>query len=128
MLLKGVIDFGKEIERLRHNIRPLSVIGGVAPLLGLLGTVLGIAEAFHRVAQAGMGKPEVLAGGIEIALTTTIVGLCIAIPSILAASWLQGRVRRLILHVDERLAGVVEHLARRPELDDPEAHRAARAG
>ncbi len=130
---------GKELEKLRHNVRPLVVIGGIAPLLGLLGTVLGIAEAFRRVSQAGMGKPEMLAGGIEMALSTTIVGLCIAIPAILASSWLQGRVRKAVLRVDERIAPLVETIAVTPETargDDDvrstdaeqEAEHAARAG
>ncbi|MBK8976698.1 MAG: MotA/TolQ/ExbB proton channel family protein [Planctomycetes bacterium] len=131
----------KELEKLRHNVRPLVVIGAVAPLLGLLGTVLGIAEAFRRVSQTGMGRPEMLAGGIEMALTTTIAGLSIAIPAVLGASWLQGRVRRVVLFTDEKLAPVVEVIAHRPETvrdterDAPvepaaaeEDARAARAG
>src|SRR5690606_19527895 len=104
----------KEIEKLRRNIRPLVLIGGIAPLLGLLGTVLGIAEAFRRVSQAGMGKPEVLAGGIELALTTTIAGLCVAIPAMVVAAWLQGRVRALVLWADERLQPAIDAIARRP--------------
>jgi biopolymer transport protein ExbB len=105
----------KEIEKLRRNVRPLVLIGGIAPLLGLLGTVLGIADAFRRVSASGMGKPEALAGGIELALTTTIAGLCVAIPAMVVAAWLQGRIRRLSLWVDEQLAPAVEHLAARPE-------------
>jgi biopolymer transport protein ExbB len=111
----------KEVERLRHNVRPLVLIGGIAPLLGLLGTVLGIAESFRRVSQTGMGKPEILAGGIEMALTTTIAGLCVAIPALVLASWLQGRVRRRVLHLDERLSPAVEHLARRPVVEESHA-------
>jgi biopolymer transport protein ExbB len=105
----------KEIEKLRRNVRPLVLIGGIAPLLGLLGTVLGIADAFRRVSASGMGKPEALAGGIELALTTTIAGLCVAIPAMVVAAWLQGRIRRLSLWVDEQLAPAVEHLAARPD-------------
>lgn len=104
----------KEVEKLRRNVRPLVLIGGIAPLLGLLGTVLGIAESFRRVSQAGMGKPEVLAGGIELALTTTIAGLSVAIPAMVLAAWLQGRVRRLALWADEQLAPAVEVLAAAP--------------
>lgn len=102
----------KELEKLRHNIRPLTLIAGVAPLLGLLGTVIGIAESFRRVSQAGMGKPEVLAGGIELALTTTIAGLIVAIPAMLLAAYLHGRVRRVVIALDEKLSPAIEWIAR----------------
>lgn len=105
----------KEVERLQKNVRPLSLIAAVAPLLGLLGTVLGIADSFRRVSQAGMGKPEMLAGGIEEALTTTIAGLCVAIPAMLLASHLNGKLRRVMIQTDDVIAPSVEHLARRPE-------------
>lgn len=99
---------GKESDTMRGRIRALSVIAAIAPLLGLLGTVLGLNEAFHRVVRAGLGKPEQLAAGIEEALITTIVGLCLAIPLMLVASLLNGKVRRLMREVDQRLMPVVD--------------------
>ena len=104
----------KELERMRSGIRPLALIAGVAPLLGLLGTVLGIQEAFHRVKTTGMGKAENLAGGIEVALVTTITGLCIAIPAMLIAAWLTNRARQRLLHCDDRFSPLVEKLAHDP--------------
>lgn len=105
----------KEAEKMRGRIRGLQVIASVAPLMGLLGTVMGIAEAFSSVVQDGaLGKPERLASGIEEALTTTIAGLVVAIPVVIIAAHLQGKVRRLLLHTDEKLAVAVEHLAHRP--------------
>jgi biopolymer transport protein ExbB len=115
----------KELERLRRNVRPIVLIASVAPLLGLLGTVLGIYEAFHRVAQAGMGKPEVLAAGIDVALITTIAGLAVAIPAMLIASWLGGRARRLVLFIDEQVAPAIEALAARPATAIPGGTHAA---
>ena len=103
----------KEIEKLRSNILPLHLIAAVTPLLGLLGTVMGIQDSFHLVVRAGLGKPEHLAGGIEEALVTTIAGLTVAIPALLAAFYLTGTVRRLMLHVDDLLAPVVEVLTRK---------------
>ena len=111
----------KELEKERRNIRPLAVIAGVAPLMGLLGTVMGIAESFRRVSQAGMGKPEVLAGGIEMALTTTIAGLLVAIPALLLAAWLHARLRRLMLRLDERVSPAVEKIAAPPEREESHA-------
>lgn len=108
----------KELEKLRSNIRALQVIASVAPLLGLLGTVLGIQEAFHRVVKTKMGEPEMLASGIEVALVTTIAGLCVAIPTMLVAAHFSNKSRRLMLSCDERLAPWVERLAATPELRD----------
>jgi len=104
----------KESEKMRGRIRGLQVIASVAPLMGLLGTVMGIADAFSSVVQEGLGKPEYLAAGIEEALTTTIAGLIVAIPVMLFAAHLGGKVRRLLLYVDEKLAPAVEFLALRP--------------
>ena len=58
----------KELDRLRGNIRPLHLIAGVSPLLGLLGTVIGIQEAFHKVSKAGMGDPGIIASSAALAI------------------------------------------------------------
>jgi biopolymer transport protein ExbB len=109
----------KELERLFSPIRSIQVIANIAPLLGLLGTVLGISEAFGQVVQSsGMGKPEVLAGGIEKALVTTIAGLVVAIPSLLLAAHLGARVRRVVFFTDEKVAPAVEMIAGRGRTGD----------
>ena len=100
----------KEMDKLRSNIRPLHLIAAVTPLLGLLGTVMGIQDSFHLVVRAGLGKPEHLASGIEEALVTTIAGLSVAIPSLLLAFYLSSRVRGLMLRVDALLSPVIEIL------------------
>lgn len=76
-------DAGKrEVKRLGSNLRPLVVVAMIAPLLGLLGTVWGMIEAFTAIAgNDGLGKPEVLASGISQALVTTAAGLAVAIPT-----------------------------------------------
>jgi biopolymer transport protein ExbB len=109
---KAMEDQGrKELDRLQGNIKLLSLIANVAPLLGLLGTVTGIMKAFHQVSQVGMGKPEQLAGGISEALIATTAGLAVAIPSLLLSAFLAARMRRLLLAADERLAPAVEKIA-----------------
>ncbi len=65
-------------------INYLSIIGGTAPMLGLLGTVSGMIKAFQTIAAGGMGKPELLAGNIGEALITTATGLIIAIPAMIS--------------------------------------------
>ncbi|QGU32234.1 MotA/TolQ/ExbB proton channel family protein [Thermochromatium tepidum ATCC 43061] len=84
-----------ELEGLRSYLRTLEVIGTLSPLLGLLGTVLGMIEAFRRLESAGTQvDPAILSGGIWQALLTTAVGLSIAIPVVLAHTWLERRVER----------------------------------
>ncbi|MCC5811226.1 MAG: MotA/TolQ/ExbB proton channel family protein [Ectothiorhodospiraceae bacterium] len=83
------------LEALRGQLRGLEVIGALSPLLGLLGTVLGMIEAFRQLESAGSQvDPAVLSGGIWEALLTTAVGLAVAIPVVAALNWLERRVDR----------------------------------
>ncbi|NKB67437.1 MAG: MotA/TolQ/ExbB proton channel family protein [Candidatus Latescibacteria bacterium] len=74
----------------------LSTIGTVAPLLGLLGTILGMITAFEAIARAGTGDPQVVAGGISTALLTTAGGLIIAIPSIIFYRYLANKAEAVV--------------------------------
>jgi biopolymer transport protein ExbB len=103
-----------EGARLRGNVRGILLMATIAPLLGLLGTVLGIAEAFAAVEQTGLGKAEsseALAAGIKVALYTTIFGLFVAIPATLVAAHLQARARRLMVAIGEAVAPAIDALA-----------------
>lgn len=83
------------MEQLRSYLRALEIIGTLSPLLGLLGTVLGMIEAFRQLETAGARvDPALLSGGIWEALLTTAVGLSVAIPVVLAHTWLERRVDR----------------------------------
>lgn len=107
----------KEASRLRGNVRGIGLMAAVSPLLGLLGTVLGIAEAFATVEQTGLGSAsgsESLAAGIKVALYTTIFGLFVAIPATLIAAHLHGKVRRVLIAIGETLSPAIVHLAARP--------------
>jgi biopolymer transport protein ExbB len=103
-----------EVRRLSSNLRPLLLVWLIAPLLGLLGTVWGMIEAFSNIAtEAGIGRPEVLASGIYKALTTTAAGLSVAIPAMVMHHFLKGRIdnfahrsEELYREVDEALIGV----------------------
>lgn len=84
------------LSELRGYLRPLELIGTLSPLLGLLGTVLGMIEAFRALETAGNRvDPAVLSGGIWEALLTTAVGLIVAIPAVAAFNWLERRIERL---------------------------------
>ena len=83
------------VVSLRANLRLLEVTASLAPLLGLLGTVLGMIKAFQQIAQAENSiNPSTLSGGIWEALLTTAVGLSIAIPVVAVHNWLEGRVEQ----------------------------------
>jgi biopolymer transport protein ExbB len=117
---KAVEDAGaREVKRLSANLRPLVVIGMIAPLLGLLGTVWGMIEAFSSIAfQGGLGKPELLASGISQALVTTAAGLAIAIPAQAAYYYFRGRIDRFARAVEDLYLELEGRLTpyRRPEL------------
>ncbi|MHB8058351.1 MAG: MotA/TolQ/ExbB proton channel family protein [Desulfuromonadaceae bacterium] len=94
-MLEEVISLAgsREIIRLNKNLHLLELIGRVAPLMGLLGTVLGMAAAFRQVAGArGAVDPSLLAGGIWEALITTVAGLCVAIPAMVLHHLFEDRV------------------------------------
>jgi biopolymer transport protein ExbB len=94
VLREELTRFGLELlERLRGGLRALEVIATLSPLLGLLGTVLGMIEAFRQLEQAGSQvDPSILSGGIWQALLTTAVGLAIAIPVVMLHAWLERKV------------------------------------
>jgi biopolymer transport protein ExbB len=102
-LEQAVEEIGsREVRGLVTSLRPLSVITALAPLLGLLGTVIGIIIAFRDIALSdAMGKPEALATGIAQALVTTAAGLSIAIPTQAAYYWFRSKIDRYGKLVEE---------------------------
>lgn len=91
----------QEVAHLDRYLNFLGSIAGVAPLLGLLGTVIGIMHAFAAIGMVGMGDPKALAGGIAEALITTAGGLSVAIPSLLFYRYFRGRVETLVLATEK---------------------------
>ncbi|WP_330110989.1 MotA/TolQ/ExbB proton channel family protein [Methylophaga thalassica] len=84
------------LNQLRAYLRPLEVIATLSPLLGLLGTVLGMIVAFQQMEAAGnQVDPSVLSGGIWQALLTTAVGLAVAIPVVTVHNWMERKVERV---------------------------------
>lgn len=110
---QGAIDAGERVtNNLRRNLRVLNSISTITPLLGLLGTVFGMIDAFNAIrAQNAMGRPELLAGGISEALLTTAAGLCVAIPAFIAYMYFVGCVDRRIIEIDELSQEVVRLIA-----------------
>lgn len=117
-------QLAEEQALLRGNVRGIVLMASVAPLLGLLGTVLGIADAFAAVEKTGLGKAEsseALAAGIKVALYTTIFGLFVAIPATLIAAHLQARARKLAARIARAVAPAIEALASKPPSSSPRA-------
>lgn len=91
-----------QIPRLERFIGALKVLAAVAPLMGLLGTVTGMINTFQVITTHGTGDPRLMAGGISEAMITTQVGLAVAIPIMMVASFLGGRVRNLSRDMEEK--------------------------
>jgi len=95
----------REMDALQSGLKPLGLIAAIAPLLGLLGTVLGMIEAFQRLQQAGNKvDPSILSGGIWEALLTTAAGLIVAIPVTIILNFLQGRVTKIARSMEDTLS------------------------
>lgn len=106
----------REAAELERFIPVLGTIASVAPLLGLLGTVLGMILTFQAIQSAGgMADVSQLAGGISQALVTTFAGLCVGIPAVMANRFLLSRVDTLLLDLEEVSLGVLDLLVDRPE-------------
>jgi len=89
-----------ELPGLERFLSALAILAGVAPLLGLLGTVTGMIATFNAITVFGSGEPRLMAGGISEALLTTAAGLIIAIPILFIHSILSGRVEGLIADME----------------------------
>ncbi|MGI1670883.1 MAG: MotA/TolQ/ExbB proton channel family protein [Neptuniibacter sp.] len=98
------------IHQLRSLLRPLEVIASLSPLLGLMGTVLGMIVAFQQMEAAGnQVDPSVLSGGIWQALLTTAAGLAVAIPVAAVHSWLDRKVERVTHILNDSVTQVFTH-------------------
>jgi len=91
----------QEIHHLEKGLPVLETIAGIAPLLGLLGTVLGILRVFNVISALGAGQAGALAGGISEALITTIAGLFIGIPALVAYNYFSSKADSLVLEIEQ---------------------------
>ncbi|WP_235935034.1 MotA/TolQ/ExbB proton channel family protein [Candidatus Laterigemmans baculatus] len=110
---QAVLDAGERVaDGLRRYLRLFHAISNVAPLLGLLGTVLGMIQAFETLSSTGGGSPsEMLAAGISQALITTAAGLSVAIPAYLAYIYFSARADRYLVEIDAICQQVVDSIS-----------------
>jgi biopolymer transport protein ExbB len=102
VLRERMEDAGRHVvHELERFLNMLGTIAGIAPLLGLLGTVTGIIKSFNAISAGGMGDPRLLSTGISEALVCTAAGLCVAIPALIGYRLLRGRVDRLVVQMEK---------------------------
>lgn len=97
----------KEVPPLESGQSLIKVFAAVAPLLGLLGTVVGMINTFQAITLFGTGDPKLMAGGISEALVTTMLGLIVAIPLVFMHTLVTSRSRSLIEVLEEQSAGII---------------------
>jgi biopolymer transport protein ExbB len=97
----------KELPSVESGINIIKIFAAIAPLLGLLGTVLGMIATFQQITLFGTGDPRIMAGSISMALVTTAQGIIAALPLILMHSIVAGRAKSIVHVLDEQTAGVI---------------------
>ncbi|MEL6215646.1 MAG: MotA/TolQ/ExbB proton channel family protein, partial [Pseudomonadota bacterium] len=113
---ESIEDTGRHVvHELERYIDTLGTIAAVSPLLGLLGTVVGMVEVFTEITAAGVGNPAVLAGGISQALITTAAGLTVAIPSLVGFRYVRNKVDALVVQMEKEALKLIEAIGRRQE-------------
>lgn len=98
---EAIMDTGRQqTRRLERGLVVLDTVAGISPLLGILGTVLGMIQIFRDITQFGIGQASALAGGIQLALITTATGLCIGIPALVGYNYFTNKVDGLVLELE----------------------------
>lgn len=93
----------KYVTGLESGLNTVKIIASIAPLLGLLGTVIGVLNSFDSISKSGLGDPSIFSTGISIALITTVAGLIVAIPHYVGYNYLVGFIDKLEHKIEERV-------------------------
>ena len=97
----------QETPALERLLTMIKIISTIAPLMGLLGTVTGMIQVFQQITVYGAGDPTIMAGGISMALMTTVLGIVAAIPCILMHAWVKSKSDRIIHILEEQATGII---------------------
>jgi len=109
IMKEAIEDTGRHVaQELEKFLNTLGTVASVTPLLGLLGTVIGMIKVFTAITTQGIGDPTVLAGGISEALITTASGLSVAIPSLMFYRYFRGHVDELVVDMEKEALKMVE--------------------
>lgn len=101
----------QETPALERLLTMIKIISTIAPLMGLLGTVTGMIQVFQQITVYGAGDPTIMAGGISMALMTTVLGIVAAIPCILMHAWVKSKSDRIIHVLEEQATGIIARKA-----------------
>ena len=102
-----------ELNRMERGIPYLDVIYAAAPLIGLTGTVTGLLQVFSQIApDTGLPDPVAFTSGVALALSATVIGLCIAIPSLVGSGWLQRKIENYAAQLDVILGRIMQRNAK----------------
>jgi len=127
VMKESIEEIGRhEVHDMERYLNTLGTIAAVSPLLGLLGTVIGMIKVFSVITMQGVGNPAVLSGGISQALITTAAGLSVAIPSLMLYRYLRGRVEELVVIMEGEAIKLVEVIHGERDSNDPAARQTAR--
>lgn len=108
----SIEETGRQVVHdLERFLNPLGTIASIAPLLGLLGTVVGMIKVFTAIMVNGVGDPGILAGGISEALLTTAAGLTVAIPSLIFHRYFERLVDEYVLNMEEEALKLIDVMA-----------------
>jgi biopolymer transport protein ExbB len=99
-----------QVGKLERGLTTLEIVAGASPLMGLLGTVLGMVTVFDAITAQGLGNPQVLSDGISKALVTTVAGLVVAIPAVAFHSYFTKRVEELAVEMQDRATSFIVKL------------------
>jgi biopolymer transport protein ExbB len=109
VMKESIEDTGRHVvHELERYLNSLGAIAAITPLLGLLGTVIGMIKVFATITTQGVGNPGALAGGISEALITTAAGMSVAIPTLMFYRYFRGKVRMLVLRMEQEAMGMLE--------------------
>ena len=109
IMKESIEEVGRHVAHdLERFLNTLGTIASISPLLGLLGTVIGMIKVFTVITAQGIGDPSILSEGISVALLTTAAGLSVAIPSLMFHRYFRGRVDELIITMEQEALKMVE--------------------
>lgn len=112
MMKTSIEETGRQVvHELERFLNPLGTIASITPLLGLLGTVVGMIKVFAAIMVHGVGDPGILAGGISEALLTTAAGLTVAIPSLIFHRYFERLVDEYVLNMEEEALKLIDVMA-----------------
>jgi biopolymer transport protein ExbB len=121
IMKESIEDAGRHIvPELDRFLNTLGTIASITPLLGLLGTVVGMIDVFTAIIEHGVGNPSELADGISKALITTAAGLTVAIPALMFYRYFRGHVNELIITMEQEALKLIEVLHGEREGEDME--------